>query len=53
MKKKTCLLAKVVTIEADAPEKDTPMSRLMQLQGQLKKYIKLENGKVSLTIKVD
>lgn len=40
-----------VTITADAPEKDTAMSRLMKLQNELSKYITLENGKVSITVK--
>ena len=40
-----------VTIEAEAPEKDTPMARIMKLQSELGKYIKVENGKVKLTIK--
>ena len=40
-----------VTIEADAPEKDSPMARLMKLQNELSQYIKIEDGKVKLTIK--
>jgi len=40
-----------VTITADAPEKDTAMSRLMKLQNELSKYITLEDGKVSITVK--
>lgn len=40
-----------IVIEAEAPEKDTPMARLMKLQSELTKYITLKDGRVSLTIK--
>ena len=40
-----------ITIEAEAPDKDTPMARLMKLQNELSQYIKIEDGKVKLTLK--
>lgn len=41
-----------VTFETEAPEKDTPIARLMKFQKELSKLIEKKDGKISITIAI-